>query len=79
MMNHSQWLAAIIVEQVLLGKNLDKSFNLILSKYNSEEMSLSQTKDMVYGAIRDLGKSKFYIYKLVKKKLRIKLLKHFFI
>lgn len=72
MMNHSQWLAAIIVEQVLLGKNLDKSFNLILSKYNSEEMSLSQTKDMVYGAIRDLGKSKFYIYKLVKKKIENK-------
>jgi 16S rRNA (cytosine967-C5)-methyltransferase len=70
MMNHSQWLAAMIVEQVLLGKNLDKSFDLILNKYNNVEIdNLSQIKDMVYGAIRDLGKSNFYINKLVKNKI----------
>ena len=70
MMNHSQWLAAMIVEQVLLGKNLDKSFDLILKKYNNSEIdNLSQIKDMVYGAIRDLGKSNFYINKLVKNKI----------
>jgi len=69
-MNHSQWLAAMIVEQVLLGKNLDKSFDLILNKYNNVEIdNLSQIKDMVYGAIRDLGKSNFYINKLVKNKI----------
>ena len=59
-MNHSQWLAAMIVEQVLLGKNLDKSFQLVLTKYNNEAENLPQIKDMTYGAIRDLGKSKFY-------------------
>ena len=70
MMNHSQWLAAMIVEQVLLGKNLDKSFDLILKKNNNSEIdNLSQIKDMVYGAIRDLGKSNFYINKLVKNKI----------
>jgi 16S rRNA (cytosine967-C5)-methyltransferase len=70
MMNHSQWLSAMIVEQVLLGKNLDKSFDLILKKYNNSEIdNLSQIKDMVYGAIRDLGKSNFYINKLVKNKI----------
>ena len=70
MMNHSQWLAAMIVEQVLLGKNLDKSFDLILNNYNNSEIdNLSQIKDMVYGAIRNLGKSNFYISKLVKKKI----------
>jgi 16S rRNA (cytosine967-C5)-methyltransferase len=70
MMNHSQWLAAMIVEQVLLGKNLDKSFDLIFNKYKSSEIeNLSQIKDMVYGSIRGLGKSKFYINKLVQNKI----------
>jgi len=69
MMNHSQWLAAMIVEQVLLGRNLDKSFQLVLTKYSNEAENLPQIKDMTYGAIRDLGKSKFYINKLVKNKI----------
>ena len=70
MMNHSQWSAAMIVEQVLLGKNLDKSFDVILKKYNNSEIdNLSQIKDMVYGAIRNLGRSNFYINKLVKNKI----------
>ena len=70
MMNHSQWLAAMIVEQVLLGKNLDKSFDLIFNKYKSSEIeNLSQIKDMVYGSIRSLGKSNFYINKLVQNKI----------
>ena len=69
MMNHSQWLAAMIVEQVLLGRNLDKSFQLVLTKYSNEAENLPQIKDMTYGAIRDLGKSKFYINKLVKTKI----------
>ena len=43
MMNHSQWLSAMILEQVLLGKNLDKSFELIFKKYNDGETeNLSQ-------------------------------------
>ena len=70
MMNHSQWLSALVLEQVLLGKNLDKSFELIFRKYNSNESeNLPQIKDMVYGAIRELGKSSFYIKKLVPKKI----------
>ena len=69
MMNYSQWLSAMIVEQVLMGKNLDKSFKLILKKYNNEIENIPQIKDMVYGAIRDLGKSYFYINKLVKNKI----------
>ena len=69
MMNQSQLLAAKIVEQVLLGKNLDKSFKLVLTKYNNEQENLPQIKDMTYGAIRDLGKSNFYINKLVKNKI----------
>jgi len=69
-MNHSQWSAAMIVEQVLLGKNLDKSFDVILKKYNNSGIdNLSQIKDMVYGAIRNLGRSNFYINKLVKNKI----------
>ena len=70
MMNYSQWLSAMIVEQVLMGKNLDKSFKLILKKYNNEIENIPQIKDMVYGAIRDLGKSYFYINKLVKNKIQ---------
>ncbi len=70
MMNHSQWLSAMILERVLLGKNLDKSFDLIFRKHNiSESDNLPQIKDMVYGAIRELGKSDFYINKLVTKKI----------
>ena len=69
MMNYSQWVSAMIVEQVLMGKNLDKSFKLILKKYNNEIENIPQIKDMVYGAIRDLGKSYFYINKLVKNKI----------
>ena len=70
MMNHSQWLSAMILEQVLLGRNLDKSFELIFNKYNNNETeNLPQIKDMVYGAVRDLGKSYFYIDKLVKNKI----------
>jgi len=69
-MNHSQWLSAMILEQVLLGRNLDKSFELIFNKYNNNETeNLPQIKDMVYGAVRDLGKSYFYIDKLVKNKI----------
>ena len=74
MMNYSQWLSAMIVEQVLMGKNLDKSFKLILKKYNNEIENIPQIKDMVYGAIRDLGKSYFYINKLVKNKIENKCL-----
>ncbi len=70
MMNYSQWLSAMIVEQVLTGKNLDKSFKLVLKKYNNEIENIPQIKDMVYGAIRDLGKSYFYINKLVKNKIQ---------
>jgi 16S rRNA (cytosine967-C5)-methyltransferase len=70
MMNHSQWISALVLEQVLLGKNLDKSFELIFRKYNSSESeNLPQIKDMVYGAIRELGRSSFYIKKLVPKKI----------
>ena len=70
MMNHSQWLSAIILEQVILGKNLDKSFELIFKKYNANESeNLPQIKDMVYGAIRELGRSSFYIKKLVPKRI----------
>jgi hypothetical protein len=58
-MNQSQLIAAKIVEQVLLGKNLDKSFQLVLTKHNNEEENLPQIKDMTYGAIRDLGKYNF--------------------
>ena len=75
MMNHSQWLSAMILEQVLLGKNLDKSFDLIFKKHNNNETeNLPQIKDMVYGAVRDLGKSHFYINKLVKNKIENKCL-----
>ena len=70
MMNHSQLLSAKILEQVLLGKNLDKSFELIFTKYNvNDSENLPQIKDMVYGAIRALGKSSFYIKQLVPKKI----------
>jgi 16S rRNA (cytosine967-C5)-methyltransferase len=66
-MFHSQFLAAKILEQVLLGKNLDKSFQLVLN--NKKVENLSEIKDMAYGAIRELGESNFYINKLVKNKI----------
>ena len=72
MMHQSQWLSSMILEQVLLGKNLDKSFELIFKKYINNIENVSQIKDMVYGAIRDLGKSNFYIDKLVKNKIENK-------
>ncbi|MDC0183124.1 16S rRNA (cytosine(967)-C(5))-methyltransferase RsmB, partial [Nitrosomonadales bacterium] len=75
MMNYSQWLSAMIVEQVLIGKNLDKSFELILTRYDKKEIkNLPQIKDMVYGALRNLGKSYFFINKLVKNKIENKCL-----
>jgi len=75
MMNYSQWLSAMIVEQVLIGKNLNKSFELILTRYDKKEIeNLPQIKDMVYGALRDLGKSYFFINKLVKNKIENKCL-----
>ena len=55
--------------------NLDKSFELIFKKYNNSEIeNLPQIKDMVYGAVRDLGKSYFYLNKLVKNKIENKCL-----
>lgn len=70
-MQNSQWIASLIIENVLKGHNLDKSFQLILQKNGKTilERNQSQIKDLAYGALRFLGQSKFIINKLVKRKI----------
>jgi len=70
-MQNSQWIASLIIENVLKGHNLDKSFQLILQKNGKTifERNQSQIKDLAYGALRFLGQSKFIINKLVKRKV----------
>lgn len=70
-MQNSQWIASLIIENVLKGHNLDKSFQLILQKNGKTilERNQSQIKDLAYGVLRFLGQSKFIINKLVKRKV----------
>jgi len=70
-MNVSQWIASLILQNVLSGKNLDKTFIVFFEKYSKklEEINKPEIKNLVYGALRYLGESSFIINKLVKRKI----------
>ena len=70
-MNVSQWIASLILQNVLSGKNLDKTFLVFFKKYNQklEEINKPEIKNLVYGALRFLGESSFIINKLVKRRI----------
>lgn len=75
-MQDSQLLAAKILEKVLTGSNLDKSFDSVFNyhKSNNEEIQEPQIKALTYGAVRFLGHSSFLINQLVKNKINNKIL-----
>ena len=64
-MNVSQWIASLILQNVLSGKNLDKTFAVFFEKYSKklEEINKPEIKNLVYGALRFLGESSFIINK----------------
>ena len=70
-MNVSQWIASLILQNVLSGKNLDKTFAVFFEKYSKklEEINKPEIKNLVYGALRFLGESSFIINKLVKRRI----------
>jgi len=70
-MNVSQWVASLILQNVLSGKNLDKAFAVVFEKYSKklEEINKPEIKNLVYGALRFLGESSFIINKLVKRRI----------
>ena len=70
-MNVSQWIASLILQNVLSGKNLDKTFTVFFEKYSKklEEINKPEIKNLVYGALRFLGESSFIINKLVKRRI----------
>ena len=70
-MQNSQFLSAKVLEKLLSGSNLDKSFDAVFgsNKNNNIEIQESQIKAITYGSVRFLGKSRFIINKLVKNKI----------
>jgi 16S rRNA (cytosine967-C5)-methyltransferase len=70
-MQNSQLLSAKVLEKLLSGSNLDKSFDVVFSsnKNNNIEIQESQIKALTYGSVRYLGKSRFIIKQLVKNKI----------
>ncbi|MDC0422797.1 16S rRNA (cytosine(967)-C(5))-methyltransferase RsmB [Methylophilaceae bacterium] len=73
-MQNSQLLSAKVLEKLLSGSNLDKSFDVVFSsnKNNNIEIQESQIKALTYGSARFLGKSRFIINQLVKNKIENK-------
>ena len=69
-MNVSQWIASLILQNVLSGKNLDKTFAVFFEKYSKklEEINKPEIKNLVYGALRFLGESSFIINQISQKK-----------
>jgi len=70
-MHNHQWIASLVIENVLKGHNLDKSFNLVF-KIKDEDIknsNISNIKDLTYGALRFLGNSSFIINKLIMHKI----------
>ena len=74
-MQNSQLLSAKVLEMLLSGSNLDKSFDAIFSsnKNSDQEIQESQIKALTYGSVRFLGKSQFIINQLVKNKIENRL------
>jgi 16S rRNA (cytosine967-C5)-methyltransferase len=70
-MQNSQLLSAKVLESLLDGANLDKSFEVVFreNKNNKLEIQEAQIKALTYGSVRFLGKSRFIINYLVKNKI----------
>ena len=72
MMHESQRYAAIIIDKILGGTNLDIAFENVFRNVKGLEHK-SQTKAITYGALRYMGQSKYLIKSLVKKKIENRL------
>ena len=72
MMHESQRYAAIIIDKILGGTNLDIAFENVFRNVKSLEHK-SQTKAITYGALRYMGQSKYLIKSLVRKKIENRL------
>lgn len=72
MMHESQRYAAIIIDKILGGTNLDKAFENVFRNVKGPEHK-SQTKAITYGALRYMGQSKYLIRSLVRKKIENRL------
>ena len=72
MMHESQRYAAIIIDKILRGTNLDIAFENVFRNVKGLEHK-SQTKAITYGALRYMGQSKYLIKSLVKKKIENRL------
>jgi len=70
-MQNSQLLSAKVLEKLLSGANLDKSFDAVFSSNKNDNLEIqeSQIKALTYGSVRYLGKSRFIISQLVKNKI----------
>jgi 16S rRNA (cytosine967-C5)-methyltransferase len=75
-MQNSQLLSAKVLEMLLSGSNLDKSFDAVFSsnRNSDQEIQESQIKALTYGSVRFLGKSRFIINQLVKNKIENRLI-----
>jgi len=73
-MQNSQLLSAKVLEKLLSGSNLDKSFDVVFSSNKNDNLEIqeSQIKALTYGTVRFLGKSRFIINQLVKNKIENK-------
>ena len=71
-MHESQRYAAIIIDKILGGSNLDIAFENVFKNPKSFEQQ-SQTKAITYGALRYMGQSKYLINHLVKNKIENRL------
>ena len=72
MMHESQRYAAIIIDKILGGTNLDTAFENVFRNVKGLEHK-SQTKAITYGALRYMGQSKYLIKSLVRKKIENRL------
>ena len=72
MMHESQRYAAIIIDKILGGTNLDIAFENVF-KNLKEHQHKSQTKAITYGALRYMGQSNYLIKSLVRKKIENRL------
>ena len=72
MMHESQRYAAIIIDKILGGTNLDIAFENVFRDVKGLEHK-SQTKALTYGALRYMGQSKYLIESLVRKKIENRL------
>jgi len=72
LMHESQRYAAIIIDKILGGSNLDIAFENVFKNPKGFEQQ-SQTKAITYGALRYMGQSKYLINHLVKNKIENRL------